>query len=86
MLFRSPFSTSSAIPRKSTLSRFFDILHYGTVAVLAGGTVFLAANLVKVVSARRAHLKEAEKIALERQQQAAAAALASDNGSGGSAL
>ncbi len=65
------FSTSAAspaFPRKSHLSRFFDFLHYGTVAVLAGGTVFLVANLVKVIGARRAHLKEAEKIALEVQQ------------------
>ena len=61
-------SASPSLPRKSPLSRFFDFLHYGTVAVLAGGTVFLAANLVKVIGARRAHLKEAEKIALEMQQ------------------
>lgn len=54
----------AAFPKKTRLARFFDVLHYATVGVLATSTAFLAFNLGSVVQARRRHLKEAEAKAL----------------------
>lgn len=40
------------------LTRFFNVLHYGTVAVLVGSTVFLAVNVVGAAQAKKKSFRE----------------------------
>jgi hypothetical protein len=55
-------SSSPIIPRRSLISRVFNVLHYGTVAVLMGSSVFLVVNVIGAARAKKKAFR-AEQIA-----------------------
>lgn len=54
------------------LTRFFNVLHYGTVAVLVGSTVFLAINVVGAAQAKKKSFREEQvqaRLLIEQEQE-----------------
>jgi uncharacterized membrane protein YadS len=54
-----PFPT-----KKPLLTRFFNVLHYGTVALLVGSSVFLVANVIGAAQAKKKSFREERTKAL----------------------
>lgn len=54
-----PFPT-----KKPLLTRFFNVLHYGTVALLVGSSVFLVANVIGAAQAKKKSFREERAKAL----------------------
>lgn len=62
--------------KKPLLSRFFNVLHYGTVALLVGSSLFLVVNVIGAARAKKKSFKEEQikgkalfELQAEQQQQ-----------------
>lgn len=75
----TPTSSSSHHPRpsyplkKSFLTRFFNVLHYSTVALLVGSSVFLVVNVVGAAKAKKKSFREEQALGKEAAIKAKAA-------------
>jgi uncharacterized membrane protein YadS len=50
--------------KKPLLTRFFNVLHYSTVALLVGSSVFLVANVIGAAQAKKKSFREERAKAL----------------------
>lgn len=67
--FRSNFSTITATKR-SMFSRFFNVLHYSTVALLVGSSVFLTVNVIGAAKAKKKSFREDREAAILANEKA----------------
>ena len=59
-------SSRRAYPLKTPLlTRFFNVIHYGTVALLVGSTVFLGVNVVGAAQAKKKSFRAEQAKAME---------------------
>lgn len=68
--FTNTSSTNRFPLKKPFLTRFFNVLHYGTVALLVGSSVFLVANVVGAAKAKKKSFREEQVKAMEAAEAA----------------
>lgn len=51
-------------PKRPLLARLFNVLHYSTVALLVGSTVFLAVNVVGAAQAKKKSFRAEREAAI----------------------
>lgn len=63
-------STSFPSAKKPLLTRFFNVLHYSTVGLLVGSSVFLVANVIGAARAKKKSFREEKFKAIAAAQSA----------------